>query len=219
MHSLLFLLLLLFLIPAVLVLAGFVLLLFLPAFVFAHSMVTLLFVPQQIWAIARDRTTRRTHACEHATVNVIESKFGPQPQMGGVATHTGFYIWGAEAFHPNILIAAAQEALQRMKSGEGELALHPRCGTSLAVARLVFASVFIGGLIAIGYFSFTALLVALVLSWLLGRPVGLWVQRHFTTSSDVDELRIQAVTWTDRPQLGPGQFLPLSRGAYFFHAG
>lgn len=205
------------LVPGFALAVGVGLLLFIPAYLTVSSIFTLVVTPQQIWAVARDRRVRRNHSCEHATVNVLEQWYGPLPHVGGVAVEGGFYIWGADMFHPNALIRAAQEGLERMKRGEASLALHPRCGTSLAAARFVFAAIFLWLLLAVGYFTFGGVLLALVASWMAGRPLGMLLQRFFTTTSDVAPVEITAVSWTDRPRLGPGMFLVFPGGAYFFH--
>jgi len=203
--------------PWVIVAAGVGLLIFLPAYLLLTSTATLLLVPQQILQVATDRRVRRVHACEHATANVLEEKMGPLPMVGGVATKRGFYLWGAERFHPSVVFGAAQEGLARMKRGEHMLAVHPRCGTSLGMARLVFAVVFLGLLFAGGYFSFGTVLLAMAASWLLGKPLGLLVQRYLTTAPDVYDLQITHVSWVDRPEVGAPALFAAPRGAYFFH--
>jgi len=197
--------------PGLLIVAGLGLLILLPAYLMFSSALTLVLAPQQILAIASDKRTRRAHACEHATVNVLEESLGPLPGVGGVATKGGFYIWGAEHIHPNALIRAAQLGLARMKQGERDLAVHGRCGTSMLAARFVF-----GMLFATGHVSLATVLLALVASWWLGRPLGLLVQRYFTTAPDVGGLAITHVAWTDRPHVGSAAVFAVPRGAYFF---
>ncbi len=217
MYPLLLIALLLLLVsPGVLAVVGMGMLLFLPAYLMVSSALTVVLAPQQIWAVASDKRTRRTHSCEHATANVLEEWCGPQPMVGGVATKDGFYIWGVDGFDPGTLIRAAQSGLARMKSGERDLALHPRCGTSLMAARFVFGVVFLALLFALGGFTFEGVLLALVVSWIFGRPLGLLAQRYFTTSPEVDSLHITEVTWTDQPRIGGLPLFGLPRGAYFF---
>ncbi len=209
-------LLLLVLAPGLAIAVGVGLLLFLPAYLMVSSALTVVLAPQQMYAVATDKRTRRTHSCEHATVNVLEGWYGPQPAVGGVATKDGFYVWGAEGFDPGALIRAAQSGLARMKNGERDLALHPRCGTSLMAARLVFAIVFLALLFAVGGFTLSGVLIALLASWAFGRPLGMLAQRYFTTSSEVGALHISEVRWTDQPRVAGMPLFGLPRGAYFF---
>ncbi len=202
--------------PGAVLMVGLAVLLLLPAYLVVSSVFTVVLAPQQILAVASEGRTRRTHACEHATVNVLEEWYGPLPQVGGVAARDGFYIWGAQQIHPGVLVRAAQQGLRRMQAGEAGLALHPRCGTSLVVAQFVFALSFLLGLFVTGYFTLTGILVALLASWAFGRPLGLLAQRYFTTSADVARLRIAEVHWTARPDLGMGGLFTIPRGAFFF---
>lgn len=194
----------------------FAFLMLLPAYVMVSSLLTVVLAPQQMLAVASDRRTRRNHSCEHATVNVLEEWFGPLPQAAGVATKEGFYVWGVDGIDPDTLIGAAQQGLGRMKRGERNLALHPRCGTSMTVAQFVFALVFLLTLGLTGYFFLEAILVALAAMFLLGKPLGLLAQKYFTTSPDVATLDIAEMFWTPRPRLGGTGLFFLPRGAFFF---
>lgn len=93
-------------------------------------------------------TLRQVHALEHATVWVL-SQSGPAATaradndlLGGMSTDQGFYLYG----RVNIaqLRQAVREALQRIASGEWDLAVHPRCGTNLSVGMLLTAGLAVG---------------------------------------------------------------------------
>lgn len=211
---LIFLVLMFLLMPAALLMVGIGLLIFVPAWLMATSLVTLVTAPQQILAIASDKRTRRAHSCEHATVNVLEEWYGPLPQVGGLATKEGFYLFNVHGFDSGVVLRAAQRGLRRMQCGERELAWHSRCGSSLLAARLVFAAAFLGLLVAAGQFTFGGVVLALALSWLFGRPLGLLVQKWFTTSDDVQGLEIGGLYWTDKVQLGNRSWLA-PQGALF----
>lgn len=114
MPFLLLLLLIILLVPGL----GFALLLFLilgilfilPLQFFFYSLVTIVTVPWQLIQIASDRRMRQNHACEHATVNVLEERYGPLPRTGGLAFKNGYTILG-EVPSPPELLDAAQEGL------------------------------------------------------------------------------------------------------------
>jgi hypothetical protein len=188
-------------------------LLILPLQFFVHSLITIVTVPWQLIQIASDRRIRQNHACEHATVNVMEERYGPLPRTGGLAFKNGYTILGAVP-SPAELLDAAQEGLYRLKGGELALALHPRCGTSIAVSQFLFAGGFLFILFWIERLQFLEILVVILLAGALSRPLGLVAQRYITTTPDVADLQIADVSF-ERPDIGLGlSFLPLPR-AYF----
>ncbi len=83
-------------------------------------------------------TIRQVHALEHATVWVLSelansgTATASNESIGGMSTPQGFYLYGV--VNPYQLNQAVETALQRITSGEWNLAVHPRCGTNLSVA-------------------------------------------------------------------------------------
>ena len=136
--------------------------------------------------------TRRNHGLEHATVALLLER-GVSPPMGGYSVASGFVIWGTAS--PAIVADTAQEALRQMKAGRSDLAVSPFCGTNIVVGAVI------GGLAALiasgGKRGFWAgvrgAVAAMVATTVLSRPVGRFVQRHFTTLPDVENVEIGAV--------------------------
>jgi len=186
---------------------------FLPLYLTVQSVMALLLVPQQLLGILTNRRLRTNHALEHATVNVLEEQLGPT-SIAGVATGDGFVLMGGVP-SPRHVVAAAQVALARLKRGETTLALHPRCGTSLAAANLLFALVFLGGLLAVGAFDWLNALLALAAAHLLGRPVGMLLQKWITTDPDVADLDLVDVAVEGVP--APFVFAPALVGPQRYH--
>lgn len=96
-------------------------------------------------------TVRQVHALEHATVWVL-SELERSPltsttarsleQLGGMSTEHGFYLYGAVDL---VRVEwAVHQALQRLVSGEWDLAVHPRCGTNLSVGILLTLGLAVG---------------------------------------------------------------------------
>jgi hypothetical protein len=132
---------------------------------------------------------RRNHAVEHGTVAVLLER-GARPPLGGYGTPGGFFIYGNLSTED--VSSAAAEALGRMQEGERELAVSPFCGTNLVVGALLAALVV---RIAARGSRQRAGRIPLVMLGVLGslwlrRPVGAMVQRHFTTLSDVGDVEI-----------------------------
>ncbi|MEG4914437.1 DUF6391 domain-containing protein [Microcoleus sp. B7-D4] len=134
-------------------------------------------------------TLRQVHALEHATVWVLSQSFGAttgrtdNELLGGMSTDQGFYLYG----HVNIaqLRQAVREALQRIASGEWDLAVHPRCGTNLSVAMLLTAGLAVGINLALPRGPILQLLglgAAAAAAAQLAPDVGALAQRYVTTA-------------------------------------
>jgi len=170
-----------------------IILLFLLPFGFTiYSLYTILTVPIEIWRIATDRKLRKNHALEHATINVIEEKFGPS-NLAGLARKEGFYIKGL--VDPLLLEEAARVALFRLRNGEKRLAVHKRCGTTVAIINFVGAVSFLALLFLTGYFTALNVIIALLISYLIGPLLSPWVQLKFTTLPEVDDIEIVGVEY------------------------
>jgi len=162
-------------------------LLFIPVWVAAWSLAAALTAPAQFLAVATNKRLRRNHALEHATINVLEERFGPH-RLAGLAREDGFIIkgWG----DPKAIRLAAEEGLARLKRGEKDLAVHDRCGTSWASANFVTAVVFLVLLFGLGRFSLANVILVMLLANLGGPVLGRLFQRYVTTSTDVEDLFI-----------------------------
>lgn len=141
--------------------------------------------------LSRANRVRRNHALEHATITVVTERH-PHVFLSGRSNSRGFYIFGE--IETDELRSAADEALARLKGGEIHLAIHPRCGTNLAVAGLL------SGLAAVlaaqarpkqNRFAYAVLasLGALVVS----PQIGTETQRHITTLAELGDLQIVSV--------------------------
>jgi len=77
--------------------------------------------------------TRRNHALEHATLHILARTH--RTNMAGHSNPTGFFLLGDLQLEE--IADAATEAMKRLKAGESGLAVHPGCGTNLAVSALL----------------------------------------------------------------------------------
>jgi len=166
-------------------------LIFIPYGFTMYSLVTLFTVPQQIINIVSSKNIRRNHALEHATVNVLEKYAGRSLPISGIAQENGFIISGLQ--DPDLIIDAAQEGLHLLKQGDCRLAIHRKCGTSIAIANFVAAAIFLLILIFTGHFSILTIIFALLLANVLGPYLGEFSQKYFTTSCDVKEIEIEGI--------------------------
>jgi hypothetical protein len=135
---------------------------------------------------------RRNHALEHATISILLSRHGPAVRVLGRAAPDGFYIYGD--IPTEALSEFAHEGLARLQRGEAHLAVSPLCGTNLAVAGVLAG---VASLIALGGRSRAqgapVAVMAALLAVVAAQPLGRLVQKHITTSPQLDGVRIIAV--------------------------
>ncbi len=175
--------------------ALFFLLFFLPLMLMARSLSDLVLIPRQIWMIAVNRRLRRHHALEHATINILEQRYGVKGLVG-LSREDGFIIRGWS--DPRILQQAAEEGLIRLSRGQCELAVHRRCGTSRAAANFASAAMVLAILLFWGRLELITVLLAGGLLVLLSPGLGVLMQRYLTTSCDVSGLTIAGVAPVSR---------------------
>lgn len=145
---------------------------------------------------------RRNHGLEHATIHVLSEKhtnFSAQGHSG----HRGFHLNIYGNIGEQEIIQAVEEAYSRMKKGESQLAVHPNCGTVLLTtatlatlaAQLAFGMeqkrqnrsqndvwVWLGAL--------PTAVLAVVLSLIVSRPLGLYLQANYTTEGNLGDLEL-----------------------------
>ena len=94
----------------------------------------------------------------------------------------------------DISAALANEALERLQNGEGNLAVHPRCGTNLVVAGLITA---LAAILAIGrkpsLKKIPDVILATTIAAYVSQPLGLSMQQYVTTSPDARGAHVKGV--------------------------
>ena len=139
--------------------------------------------------------TRRNHALEHATLQVLRQKYPSQP-LGGHSNPTGFFIMGDVELAD--LADSVTEARKRLLDGEHQLAIHPGCGTNLVASGLLAGSVAWFGMKGnaawhkkLWRIIFIAPLTVAV--WGLSKPLGPWLQDKVTVEPRLGNLSIVSV--------------------------
>ena len=126
----------------VLLLVAIVFLLMLVVFGFTvRALSSVLLIPRQAASLFTNESVRRNEVLKHATMNVIEERFGPSG-LNGVSRARGFTLDGIAP--PDIILSAAQEGLRRLLAGERRLAVHRRCVTAIVSAGLLADLAFFG---------------------------------------------------------------------------
>jgi hypothetical protein len=137
------------------------------------------------------RRVRQNHALEHATVTILADAL-PGLSVSARSNTRGFTIFAD--VDPTLVRRCANEALDRLRAGEAELAIHPNCGTNLAVGMSL---AMIGSL-----WSLTAMrprtrvasaLASSIAGAMVARPLGGLAQKYLTTQPDLSDVRIVEV--------------------------
>jgi uncharacterized protein DUF6391 len=168
-----------------------VLFLFVLPILFSLQAVGSLFVyPRQLKAVLGNRTLRRNHALEHATIVVMMEK-APGRKLNGFSTDEGFFVQGVRSTQE--VESAAREALRRLRGGEKGLAIHRNCGTTIVASNLLAAAFFLGSL-GLGLYMdwplYLLILVSIVLAFALRVPLSLLLQRFVTTDADLTNAEV-----------------------------
>lgn len=137
------------------------------------------------------RRIRQNHSLEHATVTMLARAL-PRLAVSARSNTRGFTIF-ADLDVP-LVERCCHEALGRLRSGESGLAIHPNCGTNLAVGTSLAMLGSLFGLTAVRPRTRVVSAVASLLAGIAAaRPLGEVVQRHVTTLADVGDMRIVSV--------------------------
>jgi hypothetical protein len=140
---------------------------------------------------------RRNHALEHATLQVL-SKRDPHLSLAGSSDLGGFWVLGD--VDTQDLQESVDEALERLRAGERQLAIHPNCGTNFAAAGLLAGGAAWLGMVGSGgdlrkKVERLPLIISLVtMVLILGQPLGPILQARVTTQASVGDLAITGIT-------------------------
>lgn len=138
------------------------------------------------------RKIRRNHGLEHATVHMAQRK-QKDLRVSGWSSPFGFILLhNAPA---DVMETAAHDALKRMKNGEAGLAVHPNCGTNLIATGVLTTLV---GVVFLWRHRLTGArlqraLFFMILAVMAGQPLGMSLQKNFTTDGDPGDMQINNV--------------------------
>jgi hypothetical protein len=144
---------------------------------------------------------RRNHGLEHATLNLL-SELYPQKSFAGYSDTKGFWVVGD--ISTDVLFSVVNQALDRLRGGERNLAIHANCGTNFVTSGVVAGTLAWLGTLGnarsfrkkINRWSYLVMLVTGAL--ILSKPLGPIVQEKFTTSGDPLDLAVSQITRYDR---------------------
>jgi hypothetical protein len=136
--------------------------------------------------------TRRNHAVEHATLKILARKYEDK-NLAGHSNPTGFFLFGDLAMDD--IRSAIHEAMNRLRAGERDLAIHPGCGTNMATSMILPASFAWIPFQSTRSFRWRLVLIPVALmfavfGYLLSKPLGPWMQRNVTTEANLGDLQL-----------------------------
>ena len=142
---------------------------------------------------------RRNHALEHATVHILQQRLG-RLSLVGHSDWNGFTLYGP--IDTAEVKLAAHEALRRLRQGEADLAVHPRCGTVVATTGILTAlAAFLAISLDRGSYrrrfrwgSIPGAMLATTAAAILAQPLGMALQERYTTDPDPADLEIRHIS-------------------------
>jgi hypothetical protein len=144
---------------------------------------------------------RRNHGLEHATLNVLTSKYA-RLSLAGHSDHQGFWIVGEVP--TEALEGAVTQALARMQAGEHDLAIHANCGTNFVAAGIIAGLTawvtMLGSGRKLGQkLERLPLVISLTtMALVLSQPLGPLLQARVTTSGEPGNLSIKEIVVTNQ---------------------
>ncbi len=147
------------------------------------------------------KKVRRNHGFEHATIHVLSQRNG-NLSLVGRSDWNGFTLYGP--IDTAEVKRAAQEALDRLRQGEANLAVHPRCGTVLATTGILtglaaFLAVSLDMNSTNRRFRWAAIpgaTLAATMAAIFAQPIGLFLQEKYTVSGQPGNLQIKKISLT-----------------------
>ena len=137
------------------------------------------------------RRVRQNHALEHATITILSGMI-PNLSINARSYSDGFIIF--RDLDLGLLRRAVDEALRRLQAGEAQLAIHPNCGTNLAVGiSLMTIGTMLGMASSSTRTRVASAAASSVAGWAAARPIGEFVQKHFTTLPDLKGVRVTEI--------------------------
>jgi hypothetical protein len=147
---------------------------------------------------------RRNHALEHATLQVL-SRTDPFLRLAGYSNMGGFWVVGE--ISTDMLVAAVQEAVARLRAGEIGLAIHPNCGTNFVTTGFLAGIAGWLGMLGVGSglrrkLERLPVIIGLVtLAIILANPLGPLLQAKVTTQPDIGNLEVVRIERGMRQQV------------------
>lgn len=141
--------------------------------------------------LTRADRVRRNHALEHAAITIL-SESHPTTQIYGRSNSRGFFVFGDVS--ADAVQGAVTAGLDRLRAGETGLAIHPRCGTNLAVAGILTGvAAALTSSVQNRVNRFSSAILASLTALAIAPWIGTAAQKHVTTLAELGDLQIASV--------------------------
>ncbi len=154
---------------------------------------------------------RRNHALEHATMNLLSHRY-PNAQIAGMSGPLGFTL--ISTLTGEQIIPTIRQALDSLKMGDGDLALHENCGTNLVVTAALTTLATLAGLgslarprnrekrMSLRWLERLPQIVLLnTVALMAASPLSRWVQANVTTNADLQDMEVASIVTDYRGRL------------------
>jgi hypothetical protein len=148
---------------------------------------------KQSFSIPGVSRLQRNHGLEHATLHVL-SESHPHLALAGHSDTGGFWILGN--VDTEELRSAVDTALNRMRAGESNLAVHPNCGTNFVTTGALAGLAAWAGMLGVGRATrdkierLPIVIGLATMALIAGQPLGLMLQARVTTSGVPGDLEV-----------------------------
>jgi hypothetical protein len=136
----------------------------------------------------------------------------PHLRAAGYSDPKGFWVIGE--VEKEEIEQSAHQALERLRGGESNLAIHPHCGTNLVTTSLLAGAAAWIGMLGAGRtmrerVERLPMVISLVaLTMMASQPLGPYMQQHVTTSASPQGMEGMQILQVERVQRGD---VPLHR--------
>ena len=144
---------------------------------------------------------RRNHGLEHATLNIL-SQHHPRTNLAGHSDPGGFWIIGDVPIGD--VYESVEQALDRLRAGESNLAIHRNCGTNFVTAGVLtglaasLAMFKVGARVRDKLERLPLAMLLATVALILAQPLGFALQERVTTSGQPGDLRVVEIVASRR---------------------
>jgi hypothetical protein len=144
---------------------------------------------------------RRNHGLEHATLHILSQRH-PKKNLAGHSDPGGFWILGDVPIGD--VYESVEQALDRLRAGESNLAIHRNCGTNFVTAGVLtglaggLAMFRVGARVQEKLERLPLAILLATVALILAQPLGFALQEHVTTSGIPGDLRVVEIVASRR---------------------
>jgi hypothetical protein len=147
---------------------------------------------------------QRNHGLEHATLHVLSQRH-PKRSLAGHSDVRGFWIIGDVPIED--VYEAVEEAIERLRKGERQLAIHRNCGTNYVTSGVLAGLAAGAAMFGVGkrvrdkIERLPLAMFVATLALIFSQPLGLLLQERVTTSPEPGNLQVVEIVTSRRGRM------------------